>query len=342
VSNQLKNNAQENPEQIGSANTILSLAQIQQLLMVQGQKTQNDEINFIELWSALMKKKLIISIICTVFAIGSIVFALSKPNVYIASVLLSPASSGDSSGGLSALAGQFGGLAGMAGISLGKGSADKTVVALEIIKSRSFIKNFITKYELLIPLMAAKEWDSSTEILLLDDDIYDQANNSWVKDKNSAKENIPTLWQAYRQFSKLLTISQDKSTSMITIQMEFFSPILAQQWLTWLVADINQYIREQEKVEAQNSIDFLTEKLESIKINNMEAVFYQLIEEQTKNMMLIEVKPEYVLKTIDPAEIPDMKAKPQRALIVLLGTVFGLMLAVVFVLSQHFTKKLSK
>jgi uncharacterized protein involved in exopolysaccharide biosynthesis len=342
VSNQLKNNSQETPKKIESSTTTLSLEQIQQLLIVQGKQRTNDEINFVELWTALIQKKLFISIVCAVFAIASVIFALSKPNVYKASVLLSPASSSDSSGGLSALAGQFGGLAGMAGISLGKGSADKTAVALEIIKSRSFIKHFITKYELLIPLMAGEEWDSSTETLLLDAEVYDQDNKSWIKGKDSTKENIPTLWQAYRQFSKLLTVSQDQTTSMVTIQLEFFSPVLAQKWLTLLVSDINQYIREQEKEEAQNSIDFLTKKLESIKINNMEAVFYQLIEEQTKNMMLIEVKPEYVLKTIDPAEIPDMKAKPQRALIVLLGTIFGLMLSVIFVLTRHFTQKLTR
>jgi hypothetical protein len=39
----------------------------------------------------------------------------------------------------------------------------------------------------------------------------------------------------------------------------------------------------------------------------METVFYQLIEEQTKNMMLTQVKAEYVLKTIDPAQVPEKK-----------------------------------
>jgi LPS O-antigen subunit length determinant protein (WzzB/FepE family) len=71
----------------------------------------------------------------------------------------------------------------------------------------------------------------------------------------------------------------------------------------------------------------------------METVFYQLIEEQTKNMMLTMVKKEYVLKTIDPAQVPDTKAGPKRALIVVLGTMLGGILSVLMVLIRYFTKK---
>ena len=73
----------------------------------------------------------------------------------------------------------------------------------------------------------------------------------------------------------------------------------------------------------------------------METVFYQLIEEQTKSMMLTKVKAEYVLKTIDPAQVPDEKAKPKRALIVVLGTMLGGMLSVLIVLIRYFSNKKS-
>lgn len=71
----------------------------------------------------------------------------------------------------------------------------------------------------------------------------------------------------------------------------------------------------------------------------MQTVFYQLIEEQTKTIMLAEVSKEYVLKTIDPANAPEEKAKPKRALIVVLGTMLGGILSVLIVLIRYFTKK---
>ena len=98
-------------------------------------------------------------------------------------------------------------------------------------------------------------------------------------------------------------------------------------------------MRDQAQEEAQNSIDYLTNQLENIQVSSMETVFYQLIEEQTKSMMLTMVKAEYVLKTIDPAQVPDEKDSPKRALIVVLGTMLGGMLSVLIVLIRYFSKK---
>jgi LPS O-antigen subunit length determinant protein (WzzB/FepE family) len=98
-------------------------------------------------------------------------------------------------------------------------------------------------------------------------------------------------------------------------------------------------MRDQDQKEAQDSIDYLTLQLENIQVTTMETVFYQLIEEQTKSMMLTKVKAEYVLKTIDPPQVPDEKAGPKRALIVVLGTMLGGMLSVLIVLIRYFSKK---
>jgi uncharacterized protein involved in exopolysaccharide biosynthesis len=313
----------------------------QQMLFAQMQQNQskNDEINLGELWKAIWAGKLTIILISFVFAVASIYFALSKPNIYKASAILAPASNEGGAGGLSALAGQFGGLASMAGINLGGGKSDKTGLALEILKSRSFIEGFIIKHDLLVPIMAGDSWDMATDTLIINNELYDQANNKWVRKVTPPKKPEPSLWQAFVVFSNLLNVSQDKSTTMVTIELEYLSPAMAQQWLSWLIADVNEFMRGQDQKEAQDSINYLTEQLKIIQVSSMEAVFYQLIEEQTKNMMLTKVKAEYVLKTIDPAQVPEIKAKPNRALIVVLGTVLGGLLSVIFVLIRYFATK---
>ena len=126
---------------------------------------------------------------------------------------------------------------------------------------------------------------------------------------------------------------------MINIDIKFFSPAIAKQWLTWLIQDINEFMRRQDQIEAKSSIDYLKNQLVNIKVATMEAVFYQLIEEQTKSMMLTMVKKEYVLRTIDPAQVPDIKDTPKRALIVVLGTMLGGILSVLIVLVRYFSKK---
>ncbi len=313
----------------------------QQMFLAQMQQnqtqSQDDEIDLGELWRAVWAGKLTIIAITFIFAVASIFFALSKPNIYKASAILAPASA-EGGGGLAGLAGQFGGLASMAGINLG-GGGDKTALALEILKSRSFIETFISKHELLVPIMASENWDLATDTLILNNELYDQVNNKWLREVKPPKKTEPSSWEAYKKFSSLLSVSQDKTTSMITIGIEYFSPTMAQQWLTWLISDINDFMRGQDQKEAQASIDYLTQQLENIQVTTMETVFYQLIEEQTKNMMLTRVKSEYVLKTIDPPQVPEEKAGPKRALTVVLGTTLGGMLSVLIVFIRYFSKK---
>ncbi|MBA6349464.1 Wzz/FepE/Etk N-terminal domain-containing protein [Colwellia sp. BRX8-9] len=297
----------------------------------------DDEIDLAELWRAIWSGKYIIIVISFIFAVSSVAFALSKPDVYKASILLAPASS-DSAGGMGALAGQFGGLASLAGISLGGGGTDKTALALEIIKSRAFLETFIIKHELLVPLMASENWDRATDSLVIDKELYDSKNKKWLREASYPKKSEPSSWEAYQEFLKLLSITQDKATSLVTIDVGFYSPEVAKQWLILLVNDVNDFMREKDEKETQSSIDYLTKQLEKTEVSAMETVFYQLIEEQTKNMMLTKVSAEYVLKTIDPAQVPEKKSGPKRALIVVLGTMLGGILSVLIVLIRHFTK----
>ncbi len=300
---------------------------------------EDDEIDLVELWHAIWTGKIIIIVLTATFAISSIFYALSKPNVYKASVLLSPVSSQGSSGGLAALAGQFGGLASMAGINLGGSNGDQTSIALATLESRSFVEKFIQKHDLLVPLMAAKEWDKVNDLLVLDEEIYDEKSHQWIREVKATETPEPTPWQSYEKFSKLLSVSQDKTSSLITIEIEFYSPTLAKRWLVLLVKEINEFMREQEKEETKASIQYLKDELKNIQVSNMETVFYQLIEEQTKTMMLAQVKKEYVFKTIDPAQVPDTKNGPKRAVIVVLGTVLGGFISIAFILVRYFSRK---
>lgn len=328
----------ENSQAIPNDANIQLLQQqlLQQQLLIENTQNQDDEIDLAELWKALWAGKFTIIIISMIFAVASVFFALSKPNIYKASVILAPASDESGAGSLSGL----GGLASMAGINLGSGGdVDKTALALEILKSRSFIEAFISKHDLLVPLMASKDWNMASDTLILNEEMYDTENDEWLREVKAPKKPEPSSWEAYKEFSELITVAQDKTNSMVNIDLTFYSPSIAKQWLTWLVQDINEFMREQDQIEAKASIDYLSKQLVNIKVSTMEVVFYQLIEEQTKNMMLTLVKKEYVLKTIDPAQVPDTKDQPKRALIVVFGTMLGGILSVLIVLIRYFIKK---
>jgi capsular polysaccharide biosynthesis protein len=305
----------------------------------QHQITEDDEIDLAELWHAIWSGKLLIIVISALFAISSILYAIKQPNIYQATTLLVSASDQGGAGGLAQMAGKFGGLASLAGINLGGGGTDKTGLALEVLKSRAFIEKFIIKRNILVNLFAVDSWNAESNTLVLNNELYDLDSKKWLSENKSNGNPGPSPWTAYRAFMGALTVIVDEDTGMITLSIKHYSPEVAKQWLLWIVSDINETMREQDKVYAQNSIDFLTAKIKDTQLADMQTIFYQLIEQQTKTIMLAEVSKEYVLKTIDPANAPDDKATPKRAMIVVFGTILGGMFAVVIVLIRYFRTK---
>lgn len=296
----------------------------------------DDEVDMRELFSAIWQGKWLIVCVTTVFAVASVFYALLLPDVYKSEALLAPAS--DSSG--MKVSGQLGGLAALAGVNLGgSGSGDKTALAIEVLKSREFIGRFIEKYDLFVPLMAAESWSRHDDSLKVDPELYNTESQKWVREAKQPYKPKPSILEAYESFSNLQSVSQDKTTGMIKLSIEHFSPYLAKEWVELLVKDINKEMRERELKEAQNSMNYLNEQISQTDIADVRTMLFSLIEEQTKTVMLASVRDEFVFKTIDPAIVAEKKSKPKRALIVVLSVVLGGMLSIIVVLVRHFSKK---
>ena len=294
-----------------------------------------DEIDLRELFAALWRGKWWIVASTLVGAVIAVVVAISLPNIYRSEALLAP-SAEQQGGGLAAMAAQFGGLASLAGVNLsGGGGPDKTAIAVEIGKSRQFLSHFIRQHQLEVPLMAVAKADKATGELVIDEDVYDFASKKWVREVSPGKSVEPTDWELVKVFRDIASISQDANSGLVTVVVEYYSPELAKQWVDWLVADLNEAMKLRDQTDAIRNITYLKAQLEKTPVADMQKVFYQLIEDQTKTLMLTEVNQEYVFKTLDPAVVAEEKAKPKRALIAVLGTLLGGMLGVMIVLVRH-------
>ena len=102
-----------------------------------------DEINLLELLQVIVKRKAFILKVCAAAVVLSICYSLTLKNIYTATAKLLPPQK-ESSGGLSALLSQAGGLAGLAGGGLG-GSSD---LYMGILKSRSVADAVIKRLDL--------------------------------------------------------------------------------------------------------------------------------------------------------------------------------------------------
>ena len=300
----------------------------------------DDEIDLRELFAVIWAGKSWIVGITAVFALVSVIYALSLANEYKASVVVAPANSGGSS--LGAMAGQLGGLASLAGINLGSGESNETLEAMEIAQSWGFIEEFIDNNDLSVPIYTGVGWSKADNRLLVNEDLYDVDNRLWLLEENdSGDSRPPSSWALFKAFQSRLSVSQDKKSGLITVAIEYFSPLLAKEWVELFVTSVNDHMRARKLQQVNNNIEYLTAQVDKTAIAEMREVFYQLIEEQTKSKMLAEASPEYAFITVSKAMVPEEKSKPKRALICILGTLLGGMLSVLLVLVRHYGRQSS-
>lgn len=294
---------------------------------------QDDEIDLRELFATLWAGKWLILATTILFAAGGVAYALYKPNIYQASVLLAPA---NEEGGMSGLSGQIGGLASLAGINIGGGGANQTVIAKEVLQSRAFLADFIRRHNLEVSLMGTEAWNHESQTWAHDREVYNPQTEQWLSNEEG-KSHKPTDWDLVKAFKdNHLTVSENKDNGMITVSVKSLSPPAAQQWAEWLVADINEHMRRQDVSKASARIAYLEEKLNETNVAGMQQVFYQLIESETRTVMLANAQQEYVFETVDPAVVPQEKSEPKRALIVVMAIMLGGMLGVLAVLVRFF------
>ena len=288
---------------------------------LQDQNTYDDAIDVRELFSTLWLNKKFILILTGIFAVLSVRYSLSLANSYTSQVLLVPTSLNSNS------LGQYSALASVAGVRLGNSSPDVTL-AIALIKSKKIIRQ-LTKHETFLPdLVAAEKWDKTTNSIIYKEDMYDNKNKKWLKEVG---------WQeAFGSFSNQINISEDKKSQLVTISVEHMSPSVAQQWAEWIVDEVNMMVANLRIEEAESAITYLNEQIMLTPYAELRTMFFNIIQQNTQNMMLAKVSKQYALTIIDPPLIPEKKSKPSRALLCILGTLLGGILSIFIILIRKY------
>ena len=300
----------------------------------------DDEIDLRELFGVLWSGKIKIIVITAVFAVGSVFYALSVPNQYRATALLAPAQS--DGGGLSSALGQLGGLASLAGVSIGGGESSESQIAQEIMKSWSFVETFISDNDLAVEVYAAEGWSKGSNELHINQDAYDSKIGDWLTKDSNGNIAPPTSWQLFQAFSGMLSVTEDKKSGLVSVSIEYYSPQVAKEWLDMYISAINKHMQSRQVAKVSNNIDYLEAQIEKTPIAEMREVFYTIIEEQTKNKMVAEASPDYAFVAVSPSMVPEQKSQPKRGLICVLGTLLGGMLSVLLVLVSHYARRSDK
>jgi len=253
-------------------------------------------------WAA---KWLVIGITLLV-TVASGAAALILPKSYKAIAILSPANNSSSGqlGGLGNLASQFGGIASLAGISVGSGDSQKAE-SLATLQSEALTEQYIRQNDLL-PMLYKDKWDV--------------LKSQW-KDMRPGK--VPTLWKANAYFKKKVRgVTTDPKSGLIVLSITYSDPHVAAKWANDLVKMTNEYLRDKAVNESERNIAYLNDEASKTNIVEVRLAIYKILENEINKMMLARGNNEYAFKVLDPAFAPERASSPDL-LLWTIGGVFG-------------------
>ena len=298
----------------------------------------DDEIDLSELFHVLWDKIFYIGAITSVFSLISIIYALMLPNIYQSKATLMAVEQGS---GMSGMVGRMSGMASLAGISLDSKSSSKDQEAIARIKSFEFFSNNFLPNIKLENLMAIKKWNQASNTITYHASDFNSDSGQWLRKAKPPRSNIPTSQEAYEEFMEIMSVNKDKKTLLVTLSVEHKSPFIAQQWVEIMINQIDQVMRDQDRQTATKSIEYLNSLAPTVNYEEIKKALSALQQEQMKRLMMVEANDNYIFKVLDSPIAPELKSKPKRSLVVIWGTILGMVLSALGVLVFNYTRKSS-
>ena len=270
------------------------------------------EVDLFEIARMLWASRWFVVGVALLFACLGAAYAWLATPWYRAEVVLIPAEDRTNQG-LAARLGQFGGLAGLAGISLG--SSDRTE-PLAILKSRDFAASFIEERQLLTVLFA---------------DQWDPVAQKW----RTRGKRVPDIRDAVQFFDRhVRRIQEDRKTGLVTLVIEWTDADLAATWANELSYQINRQTRERALETASSNIAYLQSEMKATSIVSLQQAIGRLLESEMQQLMLARGNEEFAFRVIDEARVPKKSFKPKRLIAICGAALVGALLAMFFLLAQ--------
>lgn len=274
----------------------------------------NDELSLIDLWNILWKGRRLIIASTAVTVLISLVYGFTATEWYRSDVLLIP-NSENSADVLSGNLGGLGGIASLAGFSVGGSDA---VESLAVLNSRELAREFLDHRNLL-PVLFSDDWVEET--------------GEW-KEQDPLEQ--PDLRDAAKYFGdEVHSVSQDSRSKLVTLSIRWTDPDATADWAMDLVGRVNETMRNRAIQSAEQNIAYLQNELETTNVTVLRDSIGSLLESELKKLMIARGNDEYAFRVVDSAQVPKLRVWPNRSLLAILAVLVGGIVGSLVVLIRH-------
>jgi len=266
------------------------------------------QLGLLEFLETLWRARWLTVAVMSVFIATAVTYVMMASELYRADVVLMPAVAKSTQGLSGQLAG-LGGLASLAGITIGGGG---TVEPLAVLRSREFVRAFIEE-ENLMPTLFADKWDA--------------AESRWKSKKN--EKDLPDIRDAVDVFEReIRRVDEDKKTGLVTLSIEWKDAKVAADWANAMAERLNERMRQRALSDAEANVAYLRRESTGTQVVALQESLGRLLEGEMQKVMLARGNREFAFRIIDRAEISKRRSRPNRVRIVAVAIMTGSLLSV--------------
>jgi uncharacterized protein involved in exopolysaccharide biosynthesis len=275
------------------------------------------EIDLVYLCFLLWNKRRFIAIFSSIVTLFGLLYALFARPLYYSEVIIAPKESQKNSG-TAALISKLGTFGGVVSTQLGVGNTD--IARIEVIANGREVAGKVIDSLKLLPIIYSKLWN-------------DEAN-SWKPNK---PEDIPTLLNGIDRYQKdFIKVFVDKRNSTIKIGANSSSAILAEQIVRTHLAMLNQKLRDDVVIDAENNKKYLEKCLLLTSDPALKEKINNLISTEIERIMLVNSSSFDVL---EKPIIPEKRIKPKRKMVLLCSIILGIAISLIIVVLKQILGK---
>ncbi|MGA1869282.1 MAG: Wzz/FepE/Etk N-terminal domain-containing protein [bacterium] len=267
-----------------------------------------DEIDLLDLFNILWKRKILIVVIVTIASIGSVIYALSLDNIYESRAILKPASGSEGSA-YSSIRNNLGPFAGMflSGGGGGDPAADIYNSLNNIINNQKFISNIVKKNNL--------------EHNLFEN--YDE-----MKSDETFKEHYD--YKVFKSVSGISNLSQDQKSSYITLSVQHKDAKFAKRLVDILLLEASNHLAKAELKNIEQKIENYKREIANTTDITLKNRLSEVVAGLIQSKVLAKVQDYYGFTIISEPFVADSfdKMKPKRRVICILSFITSFIIAI--------------
>lgn len=275
---------------------------------------EEDEINLLDLLLVLAKNKAMIIKVTFAAALLGLGISIIMPNIYTASAKILPPQQSQSSA--SAMLGQLGGLASLAGGSLGIKNPNDLYIAM--LKSRTLLEKIAKRFDLQQRYEAKTLTDTLKE--LQDNSTSTSGKDGVITVEVSDHDPKRAADMANAFIEELNTMMQTNAVTDASLKRTFFEQQLHQAKDKLTDAEIR----------LDKTPNTSLQYLDAVRNVKYQGALWEILAKQFEMAKLDEAKDFPLIQVLDKATPPEKKAKPKLGLIVILATLLAFFLAAIW------------